>query len=805
MNTQTISLNSNWKFYLGDLAQTETADVWYKNYDDKSWENVFLPHDWSVALPFSVENSSGTGYLSGGIGWYRLHFSLPEGFRGKRIRIVFDGVYKNARVWCNSYHLGLHPYGYTAFSYDISDFICFGEEENVICVSVTHTDIADSRWFTGSGMTRKVSLVVEENIHPIPNGIFFSTLHACEENACVEISHTLTNTGTASSFLLEASLLEPTNPASSAGLAAGHEVLRLSANCTLTQGETNTILLNGKVLQPQLWSPDFPQLYRLEVSVTPDGRERSLIYSGSVGIRTFAFDADTGFSINGVSCKLKGVCVHHDGGCLGAAMTKEIWERRLLKLKKCGCNAIRTSHNPHMPELYELCDKLGFFVMDEAFDEWENPKNKWSVGHNVYPPKHQGYAWDFPQWHKKDLLSMVYRDRNHPSIILWSIGNEIDYPNDPYCHPLFETMTGNNDANKPSAEKLYDSGKPNTERLSAIAAELSSIVREADTTRPVTLATAFPELTSQTGLFDSLDVIGYNYKEHLYAQDHERFPHLPLLGSENSHSYQAWKAVSEHEYISGQFLWTGIDYLGEAKGWPVHGSPAGILTLAGFEKTEYYRRSAFWCNTPVLYLTACSATAAKEAADTEDYENCEWLPMEEHYNFTEGEEILVRCYTNLSAVTLSQNGIPIEQSPKKQFGCLQWKLPFCSGTLKASASSIEYCLSTTSAPAHLIWQQYQPQSGSPEIEQLTFALTDESLLPVAWKDILVEVTVSSGGTLLGLENGNLSDYTPCQSNKRSTFHGKLICYIRRIGNEPINVMIQGEGIPSLKIQLETFR
>jgi beta-galactosidase/beta-glucuronidase len=368
-------------------------------------------------------------------------------------------------------------------------------------------------------------------------------------------------------------------------------------------GSSKVIVTKGTINDPALWSVENPNLYRLTTridAVSKDGCHYFDSYDQRVGIRKIQFDADKGFFLNDKPLKLKGVCVHHDAGCLGAAVPPEVWLRRLNYLKDMGCNAIRMSHNPHMPQVYDLCDALGFLVMDEAFDEWEGAKNKWSVGHNVYPPKHQGYFEDFPEWHERDLADLIKRDRNHPSIIMWSIGNEIDYPNDPYCHPMFTSMTGNNDNNKPKAERQYNPDKPNAERLSVIAAKLTRIVKACDTTRPVTAAAAFPELSAKIGFIDSFDVVGYNYKEQYYEDDHRNFPDKPFLGSENSHSYQAWKAVRDQEFISAQFLWTGIDYLGEAHGWPIHGSGAGVLSTAGFPKVSYYRRKSFgllrrWC------------------------------------------------------------------------------------------------------------------------------------------------------------------------------------------------------------------
>lgn len=711
MDREQIIIRENWKFHLeepGESApvgeerypRTAASGAWYKGFDDSGWRSVTVPHDWSVELPFSKRYSSGTGYLAGGIGWYRVRFGLPEEYRGKSVKVVFDGVYKNSQVWCNSYYLGRRPYGYSTFSYDITHAAVFGEEENVLCVKVVHTDLADSRWFTGSGITRKVSVVVEEPVHPAEYGVFFSAkqVEADEKDvgrgrACIVVRHwtedcrhrTADKAGTAADRAEMAGMvvdraeaagiaeetLRPVCPEQGGRTAVGNagkqgdvaESAMVHIRTTLLEEDGTVALtlegrttaggectLSGTLEQARLWSPEHPYLYTMRTWYALAGGEDAgfypeyyLVDETPVGIRGIMFDAQKGFFLNGAETKLKGVCVHHDGGALGAAMEPEVWQRRLEALKECGCNAIRCSHNPHMPELYELCDRMGFLVMDEAFDEWENAKNKWSTGHNVYPPVHEGYFEEFPHWHREDLQAMVRRDRNHPSVILWSIGNEIDYPNDPYCHPSFHSMTGNNDTNKPAAERQYDADKPNAVRLVTIAAKLEQEVREEDSTRPVTLAAAFPELSAETGLFQGLDVVGYNYKEHLYEADHGRFPGKPLLGSENGHSYKAWLAVRDNSYISGQFLWTGIDYLGEAKGWPVHGSPAGILTCAGDRKPEFYRRKSFWCGEPVI------AIATRRASDGEE----DWLPMESHWNYGEGEEILVKVCSNLPRVRLA--------------------------------------------------------------------------------------------------------------------------------------------------------
>ena len=847
MDRREIVLRENWKFYLekqtgkcvepqsggaGEFPRQEVWGAWYKGYDDSGWEDVTVPHDWSVGLPFSQQYSSGTGYVAGGIGWYRVHFSLPEEYRGKSLKVVFDGVYKNSQVWCNSYYLGQRPYGYSAFAYDITHAASFGDAENVLCVKVTHTDIADSRWFTGSGITRKVTLVAEEAVHPAEYGVFFyaGQVEADEKDAArstgraqIAVKHStavLEGYGETGAVRIR-TILED---------ADGETVLTLEGQ-TVTGGECT---LTGVLEQAKLWSPEHPYLYTLRTWYAL-GREEQAYYlvdETQVGIRQAEFHPQKGFFLNGEEIKLKGVCVHHDGGALGAAMTAEVWQRRLLALKECGCNAIRCSHNPHMPELYELCDRLGFLVMDEAFDEWENAKNKWSRGHNVYPPVHQGYFEEFPQWHEADLRGMVDRDRNHPSVILWSIGNEIDYPNDPYCHPSFASMTGNNDEDKPAAERQYDANKPNALRLVAIADKLERIVRREDNTRPVTMALAYPELSAETGLLQGLDVVGYNYKEHLYEKDHGRFPEKPFLGSENSHSYTAWLAVRDQAFISGQFLWTGIDYLGEAKKWPVHGSPAGILTCAGEKKPEFYRRKSFWSKEPVLEIAARSLSEGTE----------NWLPVKSHWNYQEKEEILVKVFSNLPEVRLLLNGQALGRlAAYNGDGEYCFRVSYRPGTLTAegygmpgtasadedtrtepAARAVSGDMPQTSAlpgaavPVAVsslvttgeaqaldcqVWRQpdvltgksWEEASGEPGyLYQLEIGLLDAQGNPVSWQERILTVEVEGAGELAGLENGNLADITPYRDNSRSTFRGRLLAFVRRRKPGEIRVKISME-------------
>lgn len=793
MDIQKIILEDQWQFHLGDIP-----DAWSKSYQiTQDWSNVTIPHDWSVSQPFSESYSSGTGYLSGGTSWYRCSFHLDEKYRGHKISVVFDGVYKNSQVWLNSYYNGIWPYGYTTFRYDITQQACFGADENLLCVKVSHPDISDSRWFTGSGITRKVTIVIEDLVHPKADGIFFESKNVFPNSADVLITNEISNDSTTAKNVTVKNTLVDSD---------SQEVLSVTSSLLIPAHEMRTIQNKSELSMPDLWSPFNPSLYTLKTYLSThelteeNNHEWYLADTKKVGIRSIYFDPNTGFHLNGLSTKLKGVCLHHDAGCLGAAVLPNVWKRRLVKLKTMGCNAIRMSHNPHMPELYDLCDAMGFLVMDEAFDEWEGAKNKWSTGHNVYPPKHQGYFENFHDWHERDLMAMVRRGRNHPSIILWSIGNEIDYPNDPYCHPLFLSMTGNNDHNKPTAELQYSPNKPNAERLGVIATRLTSIVKHEDSTRPVILASAFPELSSQIGLFDSLDMIGYNYKEHLYEQDHLRFPELPILGSENSHGYKQWLSVTQNEYIAGQFLWTGIDYLGEAHGWPIHGSGAGLLTLAGFEKWGYYRRKSLWSKKPCLHLVT---NRLEEIRD-------EWTPMFESWNYVPGEMIEVRCYTNQLFAELSLNG---ESFGKKEFeeevGYIVWKLPFQEGQLKAVTSidelgtSIEDTLVTTFCASNiqltlvdlpnLDIQDESLQNQS--LLQIEATVLDQHAHRVVSDTSLLFVTVEENGNLIGLENGDLGDVTCYTSKSRRTLEGRLLIYVRKLNSsQPTIIRVTGSHL-----------
>ncbi len=733
-----INLNSEWKFHLGDSVGAD-----YMGYDDGAWRSINLPHDWSVEHVFDKSNASGTGYLPGGTAWYRKHFELSEDIVGKRVIITFGGIYKHSRVWINSNYLGGWAYGYSTFTFDISDYIRAGE--NVISVRVEHNEVADSRWFTGSGIYRDVALEISDMCCFEKNGVFVSTSAISENNALINVEYK-----TAGCDGAEFTVEECNGKTVANGRVEGEK------------GE-----LKIEIPDANLWSPDSPNMYNLRCFSYKNNDVTDEI-SIPFGIRTAVFDADKGFFLNGVNMKLKGVCVHHDAGALGAAVPTSVWKRRLKKFKAAGCNALRTAHNPPSSDLLDLCDKIGLFVMDEAFDEWEGAKNKWWQGHNVYPPKRFGYAEDFPMWHKADLEAMVLRDRNHPSIILWSIGNEIDYPNDPYVTPLFDEVLGNNDANKPAQERRYDDKKPDARHLTTVAKKLVDIVHAVDTTRPVLSALSFPELSTRTGFFDVLDVAGYNYREHFYEQDHKRFPDKVIFGSENGHSPDAWYAVRDNEYICGQFLWTGIDFLGECRGGPVRISQAGMLDLCGNEKPLYYQRKALWTDETFIKIAVSKGTKDKTSVWSDNFV----------YYANEGETVSVSCYTNSDKAELFLNGKSLgEKLLTDADGCrVTWEFPYESGVLTAKAGDAEDILCTPENAEKISFDIYE---NSEDCVQLEVAILDPKGNIAAADDKVIYYQLIGDGKILGIENGKPDDLTCYAENYRSTYNGKAIVYVRK--------------------------
>lgn len=777
-----------WSFLPAD-----DPDAWKRNADESGFRPVTVPHDWAVEHPFDMACSSGTGYLPGGVGWYRTRCSIGAlGLQqATAVRLIFHGVYKNAQVWVNGYHLGGRPSGHAEFSFDLTEIVGYAPDDDlVISVRVDHRDLADSRWYNGSGLTRRVEIEAHDAVSPAHHGTMITTRTASPGLAEVDVVQRLENHTDTPQRVAVVHRLEPLTEQGGQPVHGAQQTLDVPA------GGTAELSAQLQVPDPLLWSDDHPHLYRLVTLIDNESRHELV-----TGLRTIAFDPDQGFMINGERRVLRGVCLHEDAGPLGVAVPAEVWLRRLLLLKEGGCNAVRMAHNPHAPELYDLCDLLGLYVIDEAFDEWENPKNKWWQGHNVYPPKHQGYAHDFPEWHVRDLEAMVDAHRHHPSVIAWSIGNEVDYPNDPYASPKFLEMTGNNDANKPAAERAYDPNRPDIRRLTTIANKLIMIVKARDTSRPVTFAAAFPELSSTTGLFERLDLIGYNYKEHLYADDHRRFPGHPFVGSETSHTYAAWRAVADQEFIAGQFLWTGIDYLGETPGWPSHGSAAGLLTTAGFPKERWQLRRSWWSEEPMVRLAVRPVGSADDRSLTR-----RWAP---------GAEIEVACFTNADKASVSCGAEPVELVFDAELGYWRGTVAPGSNSVVAEArvgdTTVRDELTLGAEPAALAadvwtvpgaWRAGLDRiaGGGADVHQLECRVVDRDGR-LAQGEIMITAAVD-GGELLGLDNGDLSDTTPYRAEHRSTSDGMLIAYVRGDG---ATVTLRATGLPDLVLRVPERR
>ena len=785
---QTLLFNNNWKFYKGDIAND--AD---KNFNDGAWKQLDLPHDWSIEGPFDKKWASGTAFLPTGIGWYRKTFVMAKEMQAKKIYLYFDGINNNSEVWINGHYLGKRPNGFIPFEYEITDFLNL-TDRNTIAVKVDHTQFADSRWYTGSGINRNVYLIATNAVSIDQWGIDFSTPEVSLNKAMANVTVSLSNRSTSPCRVLVQSRL----------IAASGDIVAMSKQfLNMEKSGQGTVNLQLVVTHPALWSVEHPSLYTLKVTLSINGKSIDELLQ-EVGIRTFNFDKNKGFFLNGKSMKLKGVCLHDDAGVLGVAVPSEVWERRLKILKAGGCNAIRLSHNPHADYVYDLCDRLGFLVMDEAFDEWELGKNKWIDGWNVGKPGQDGYHEYFKEWADKDLGDMVLRDRNHPSIILWSIGNEIDYPNDPYTHPILNTGK-----NPQIYGKGYTPGYPEASRLTEIAQHLVALVKKYDTTRPVTSALAGVVMSNEVGFPEVLDVVGYNYQEFRYAEDHIKYPNRIMYGSENGMLAADWKAVADNDYISGQFLWTGIDYMGEARQWPARTSTAGLLDLAGFTKPAYYFRKSLWTKKPMTYISTVdiSKDIPEEATRNKKNSIASW-------NYTVGDSTIVFCYTNCDAAELFLNGKSLGRKlvSNSTDRVISWKTSFQPGELLINGyinnnevatsylktAGASYAIRTTT-------DGLQIPSGKKHVTHVEMNIVDTKGTLVYDAENEVTINIQGSAKLLGLESGNPISHEDYQSVKRKVFHGKLLAYIQSTGKPgKIKISITSPELKSQVIVLQVL-
>lgn len=748
--------NTEWKFQQGDSAEWSRPD-----FNDSAWRKLDLPHDWSVEGRHSSSLASATGYLPGGIAWYRKTFDAPDASEGKRHYIHFEGIYRNGEVFLNGKSLGMRPNGYLPVTHDLTSHLKPGR--NTLAVRVDHSESADSRWYTGSGIYRNVHWIECGPIHLAESGVFFRAPAVTAESASAKIDTAVVNsTSVETKVNVAHELLDP----------RGATVARAAADLTVPAGSAASVAQSMDVSKPSLWSPDTPVLYTLRTVVSREDKtlDRSDIRTG---FRSLEFLPDRGFLLNGKPLKAKGVCLHHDAGVLGAAVPREVWKRRLITLKSLGCNAIRTSHNPQASDLLDLCDELGLLVLNEGFDEWEHPKKKWLEGWNVGQPGFQGHASFFKDWSDRDLRDFVLRDRNHPSVFMWSIGNEIDYPNDPYSHPILDKES----IGQPHI-RGYQKNQPHADRLGEIARRLAAVVRKHDPTRPVTAGLAGPVMSNETAYPDALDVVGYNYSEARYAMDRRRFPKRVLYGSENGHSLEAWRAVRDDAAIFGQFLWTGIDYLGEAGRWPSRGSSAGLLDLGGFVKTRGWFRKSLWSDEPMAKL------ATQPSGDRgRGFRGGEPLRS---WNHDEDGKVRVFCYTNLSKVSLSLNGKAIggPRDRDDTTGVIEWELPFEAGRLEVTGriGDREVVLDSleTAGRAHAIQAEVWQSGGLTEfgVAQVEIRIVDAQGRPVPEADEEVTCEISGPLRFLGMESGNMRDVGELRGRRLKPHRGSMIAYLQ---------------------------
>ena len=573
-----IPFDDGWRFWLGDDQSAKQI-----NFDDSKWQTLNVPHDWSIESPVNPPPSGdkNSGFFTHGIGWYRKSFISPDTL--KKVVIEFDAVYMNSEVWINGQFLGQKPYGFIGFRYDITEFLKKDGSQNVIAVRVDDSSDPSLRWYAGSGIYRHVRIITTGYTHfHLDGGIKITTSDISTEKAVVNTDY----------------IIDPnffTEQEQQAWVKDPWKVKPQTKDITL---RSCVLDLDGKIIasteskltlqsmhpgqhatqqvsvqNPRLWSDSHPNLYQLRSTLLLDGRTLDETTT-TFGIRKLEFIPDRGLFVNGISTKLKGVCLHQDGGSFGNAVPIAIWAYRLGLLKEMGCNAIRTSHHPFAPEFYDLCDQLGFYVFDEAFDEWtrdwtlnftENNRGKSKFGYHLY----------FNQWYETDLRAMLRRDRNHPSVILYSIGNEIP-------------------------DQFNDDGWKLTKKL-------MDICHEEDPTRLATSACDQSYVSSRNGFMDVLDIAGYNYidrlyKDSTYVPERRRFPKHLILGTETTGRINYWLGVRDNDFVIGDFIWTGIDYLGETGRYPNRGSRSGFIDLAGGKKTSFYQRAAYWREDPVLQI-----------------------------------------------------------------------------------------------------------------------------------------------------------------------------------------------------------
>jgi beta-galactosidase len=745
-----VPFDANWKFVKEDVSGAEKVD-----FNDESWRTLSVPHDWGVEYPFARTNPSGRGggYAVTGIGWYRKSFTVTETDAKKRFFIEFDGVMMNSDVWINGNHVGKRPYGYISFQYELTKYLNVGAgNKNVIAVKADNSLQPASRWYTGSGIYRHVRLITTDNVHVDKWGVFVSTPEVSDAKATVHTQTAVINqSNSKADIVLQTDIVAPD----------GKVVKSTEVKQTIAAGKFVEINQDIIVDQPQLWTLEKTNLYKA-VTKVKSGKIVLDNYTTTFGIRAIKFDSETGFSLNGKNIKIKGVCLHHDGGAVGAAVPLRVWERRLELLKAVGANGIRTSHNPVSPEFLDLCDKLGFLVMNETFDTWNAKKSSANYGYNMY----------FTDWWEKDTHDQVVRDRNHPSVVIYSIGNEI--------HDNLNDSTG---------FRKYKMQQ--------------DLVHSLDPTRPVTMALFRPALSKvyENGFADLMDVVGQNYRENELIAAHDKNPKRKVIGTENRLEQQAWLALRDKPYMSGQFLWTGIDYIGEAD-WPevVHGS--GLLDRTGMTKHIGYQYQSWWSDKPMVF------TMRKEQNAGAGNWVSDWTPTD----IDTYDEAKVQVFSNCDEVELFLNdkSLGVKSRPDDNASARVWSFTFHKGVLKTIGRNKGQVVATqelksAGSPAKIILSvdKKSIENSWDDVSYITATVVDENGTPCLVADNQLTFTVTGAGNLAGTDNGDLTSTEMFSSPKRFVYKGVCIALVKANANSgAITVKASADGLKEASITLE---
>ncbi len=764
-----LLFDHDWRFLLGDPAGAESP-----SYDAGAWRTVDLPHDWSIEGRIDPKNPTGGsgGFFPAGVGWYRRTFTVPPAWSAKRISVEIEGIYMNATVYINGHDLGTHPYGYTTFFHDLTPHLKPGGN-NVLAVRVDQSRQRNSRWYSGSGIYRHVWMHATGPVHVARWGTFITTPEVSAARAKVAVKTRITNeSGKPSKLVLETVIY------GRSGSAAG----RSSSSAAVKPGDPVEVSQEIAVDKPALWTPDSPNLYRAVTRVIEDGKAVDEV-STSFGIRSIEWSAGKGFLLNGKAVKMTGGCVHHDNGPLGAAAFDRAEERRVQMLKESGFNAIRTAHNPPSPAFLDACDRLGMLVMDESFDCWSKGKNRFD------------YSVAFQDWWQRDIDAMVLRDRNHPSVVMWSIANEIPERGDP---------------------------------LGAQEAKmLADYLRGLDRTRPITSALNFimGPWSNTDGFYSALDIAGYNYNLNNHGDDHKRVPSRVMACTESfaQSTFDYWAMVDEFPYIVGDFVWTAIDYLGESglgrwyyrdpkdtsregygAPYPCHGADCGDIDMCGNRRAIAHYRNIVWNRGEKLFLgVRQAAPEGKELRVTRwgvwpVYPSWTWPGME-------GKALDVEIYSRGELVRLYLGDKLIGEKPTTRAERFQanFRVPYAPGVLKAIAVQgskpvAEAVLRTVSEPARvrLTADRRSLLADGQDLSFIKVEAVDASGHPHPNAEHQVTFSLRGPGAIAAVGNADMLSEEPYQGNQRKLFHGQALVVVRT--SRTAGTITLTAGVPGLK-------